>query len=85
MAFALMHGPTGEGVDVVKHGTTSDGKQRFRCQHPLCESVTCLRTSTYQGLLPEGKRRIIEMSRTGRGMRHIARVLPMSPSPVMQE
>ena len=84
MAFELMHCPTGDGVEVVKHGKTSDGKQRFRCQNPPCESVTFIRTYTYQGLLPEVKRRIIDMSLNGSGIRDIARVLPMSPSTVIQ-
>jgi transposase-like protein len=80
MAFELIHCPTCDGGDVVKHGKTSDGKQRFRCQNPLCESVTFLRTYTYQGLLPEVKRRIIDMSLNGSGIRDIARVLHMSGS-----
>ena len=85
MAFDLIHCPTCDGVDGVKHGKTSDGKPRFRCQNPLCESVTFLRPYTAQGLLPEGKRRIIDMSLNGRGIRDIARVLHMSPSTVIQE
>jgi transposase-like protein len=84
MACEPLHCPTCDGGDVVKHGKTSDGKQRFRCQHPQCESVTFIRTYTYQGGLPEVKRRIIEMSLNGRGMRDIARVLHSSPSTVIQ-
>jgi insertion element IS1 protein InsB len=39
-----VHCPTCDGADVVKHGKTSDGKQRFRCQNPQCESVTFILT-----------------------------------------
>ena len=45
MASEPVHCPTCDGTDVVKHGKTSDGKQRFRCQNPQCESVTFIRTS----------------------------------------
>ena len=84
MALAPIHCPTCHGVDVVKHGKTSDGKQRFRCQDPQCESVTFIHTYTYQGLLPEVKRQIIDMSLNGSGIRDIARVLHISPSTVIQ-
>jgi transposase-like protein len=84
MAFEPVHCPTCDGVDVVKYGKTSDGKQRFRCQKSQCESVTFIRTSTYQGVLPEVKRRSIDMSLKGSGIRDIARVLHMSPSTVIQ-
>jgi transposase-like protein len=76
--------PTCNGVAVVKHGTTSDGKQRFRCQNLQCASVTFIRSYTYQGLLPEVKRQVIDMSLNGRGSRAIARVLHISPSTVIQ-
>jgi transposase-like protein len=84
MALAPIHCPTCHGVDVVKHGKTSDGKQRFRCQDPQCESVTFIHTYTYQGLLPEVKRQITDMSLNGSGIRDIARVLHISPSTVIQ-
>jgi len=77
--------PTCHGVDVVKTGKTSDGKQRFRCQNPACECVTFLRDYTYQGLLPEVKRKIVDMSLNGSGIRDIARVLHISPSTVIHE
>jgi transposase-like protein len=50
MAFEPVHCPTCDGAEVVKHGKTSDGKQRVRCQHPPCASVTLIRTSTSQGV-----------------------------------
>jgi transposase-like protein len=84
MAFEPVHCPTCDGADVVNHGKTSDGKQRCRWQNPQCESVTFIRTYTYQGVLPEVKRRIIEMSLNGSGIRDIARVLHISPSTVIQ-
>ena len=85
MTFEPMHCPTCHGVAVVKYGKTSDGKQRFRCQNPVCKGVTFIDNYTYQGILPEVKRTIVAMSRNGRGIRDIARVLHVSPSTVIHE
>jgi transposase-like protein len=85
MAFAPIHCPTCDGVDVVKYGKTSDGKQRFRCQNAQCKCVTFIRDYIYQGLVPEVKRKIVDMSLNGSGIRDIARVLHISPSTVITE
>ena len=85
MAFEPIHCPTCHGVDVVKYGKSSDGKQRFRCQNVQCECTTFIRDYLYQGLLPEVKHQIIEMSLNGSGIRDIARVLHISPGTVINE
>jgi transposase-like protein len=85
MAFEPIHCPTCHGVAVVKYGKTADGKQRFRCQNVQCECTTFLCTYSYQGLLPEVKHKIVDMSLNGRGIRDIARVLHISPSTVIHE
>ena len=77
--------PTCQGTDVVKHGKTSDGKQRFRCQNETCTRVTFLREYVYQGRLPAVKRQMIAMSLHASGIRDIARVLHVSPTTVLQE
>ena len=59
MVVQPIHGPACQGTDVVKHGKTSDGKPRFRCQHEPCTRVTCLRESVYQGRIPAVKRHMI--------------------------
>jgi transposase-like protein len=74
MVVEPIHCPACEGTEVVKHGKTSDGKQRFRCQHETCTSVTCIREYVYQGCIPAVKRQIIDMSLNARGIRDIARV-----------
>jgi transposase-like protein len=71
------------GVAGVKYGKTADGKQRFRCQSPACQCATFIHDYTYQGLLPEVKRAIGDMSLNGSGIRDIARVLHVSPSTVI--
>jgi insertion element IS1 protein InsB len=77
MAFEPIHCPTCHGVDVVKYGKTSDGKQRFRCQNVQCECATFIRDYIYQGLLPEVKHQIIEMSLNGSG-----HMCPLKPLPL---
>ena len=85
MAFEPIHCPGCHGVAVVKYGKTSDGKQRFRCQNPACTCGTFIHHYTYQGILPEVKRTIVDMSLNGSGIRDIARVLHVSPSTVIHE
>ena len=85
MAFEPVHCPTCHGVDVVKYGKTSDGKQRFRCQNVQCACATFIRDYSYPGLLPEVTHQIIEMSLNGRGIRDSARVLHLSPGTVLNE
>jgi transposase-like protein len=85
MVVAPIHCPTCQGTDVVKHGKTSDGKQRFRCQNATCMTVTFIRDYVYHGRLPAVKQQIIDMSLNASGIRDIARVLPISPTTVLHE
>jgi len=85
MVVEPIHCPACQGTDVVKHGKTSDGKQRFRCQNATCPGVTCIREYVYQGCIPSLKRQIIDMSLKASGIRDITRVLYVSPTTVMQE
>lgn len=76
--------PTCHETDVVKHGHTSDGKQRFYCQNALCTRQTFLREYVYQGKLPDVKQQIVDMTMNGSGIRDIARVLHVSPTTVIE-
>ena len=69
-----IHCPACQGTDVVQHGKTSDGKQRFRCQHETCTSVTCIREYVYQGRIPAVKRQMIDRRLQARGIRDSARL-----------
>jgi transposase-like protein len=70
---------------VVKYGTASNGKARYRCQQTAQCGRTFLRTYAYPGRTPEVKRQIVEMTLNGSGVRDIARVLQISPTTVIGE
>ena len=74
MVVEPIHCPACQGTDVVQHGKTSDGKQRFRCQHETCTSVTCIREYVYQGRIPAVKRHMIDRRLKARGIRDSARL-----------
>jgi transposase-like protein len=76
--------PSCHETDVVKHGQTSDGKQRFYCRNALCTRQTFLQEYVYQGRLPDVKQQIIDMTMNGSGIRDIARVLHVSPTTVIE-
>ena len=77
--------PVCRGTTIIKHGKTSDGKQRYLCQDTTCSMKTFIREYIQLGRLPEIKEQIIEMSLNGSGIRDIARVLKISPTTVIEE
>ena len=83
MVYASVPCPTCHSPDVVKHGKTTDEKQRFLCQNPHCSRQTFITTYVYKGRLPAIKEQIIDMAMNGSGLRDTARVLPISPTTVI--
>lgn len=83
MVLEPVHCPTCHGTQVIKHGKTPEGKQRYRCQTAECERGTFIRDYSYAGLLPEVKQRIGEMAMNGSGIRDTARVLGVSQTTVI--
>ena len=86
MITHVLHCPYCQGTDIVRHGTTSEGKQRYRgrtCRRG--RGRTLLLAYTYAGLSSEVKRQIGEMAMHASGMRDTARVLHVSPTTVMKE
>jgi insertion element IS1 protein InsB len=69
----------------VRHGTTPEGKQRYRCRACLARGRTFLLEYTYAGQSPEVKRQIVEMAMNASGSRDTARVLHGSPTTVLKE
>lgn len=85
MVLVPVRCPACKGVDVTKHGTTSNGKPRFICRALDCEGQTFIQDYSEKGRLPETKQQIIEMALNGSGVRDTARVLNISPTTVMNE
>jgi insertion element IS1 protein InsB len=83
MVLAPIDCPTCHSTEVVKHGKTSDGKQRFLCRNADCTQHTFLATYVYKGRLVEVKQQIIDMAMNGSGIRDTARVLHISPTTVL--
>ena len=84
MAFLQIRCPFCQNTDVIKHGITAQGKQRYRGKHPSCAYQTCLVEYSHHGRLPEVTQQILEMTLKGRGIRDMARVLHLSPTTVIE-
>ena len=63
----------------------SDRKQRYLCRNGECPRSTSILDYTNQGYKPEVKRKIVDMSVNGSGVRDTARVLNISTSTVIKE
>ncbi len=77
--------PHCQSSEVVRHGKSTNGKQRFRCLEPECPYQTFSLNLAYPGRNREVKQQITEMTLNGSGVRDIARVLSVSTSTVMRE
>ncbi len=84
MVLEPIHCPDCAGIEVIKHGTTAAGKQRYRCQHPECERGTFIQDYSYAAYNPQVKQQIGEMAINGSGIRDTARVLGISTTTVME-
>ena len=71
--------------DVVKHGQSDEGKQRYRCRNPECSRCTFIRHYAYRGYLSDVKQQIADMALNGSGIRDTARVLKISPTTVIEQ
>ena len=86
MITQVLHCPYCHGTDSVRHGTSSEGKQRYRCR--ACREGrgrTFLLDYTYAGQSPAVKEQIVEMAMNASGIRDTARVLKISPTTVLAE
>jgi transposase-like protein len=71
--------------NVVKHGKSAAGKQRYKCRHETCSRSTFIQQYSYRGYLEEVKQQIADMAVNGSGIRDTARVLGISPTTVIEE
>jgi transposase-like protein len=85
MIIQVLHCPNCQGTDIVRHGTTRQGKQRDRCREKCCAGRTFLLAYSYAGQSPEVKQQIVDMAMNASGMRDTARVLHISPNTVLAE
>jgi insertion element IS1 protein InsB len=67
--------------NVIKHGTTRAGKQRYRCRRCRRQFIT---DYTNRGHDPEVRRLIVPLSLNGCGIRDISRVLGVSTNTVLK-
>jgi transposase-like protein len=85
MVIQVLHCPHCQSTDIVRHGTTRQGKQRYRCRACPERGRTFLLAYAYAGQSPDIKRQIVDMAMNASGIRDTARVLHVSPSTVINE
>jgi transposase-like protein len=86
MILHVLHCPYCQGTDIVRHGLSPEGKQRYRCRACLLgRGRTFLLEYTYAGQSPEVKQQIVDMAMNASGIRDTARVLRVSPTTVLKE
>ena len=85
MITQVLHCPYCQGTDIVKHGTTPEGKQRYRCRECPGRGGTFLLEYTYPGQSQHVKQQILDMAMNSSGIRDTARVLRVSPTTVIKE
>ena len=86
MITQVLHCPSCQGTDIVRHGTTLEGKQRSRCRAcRLGRGRTFLLEYSYAGQSPEVKPQIVDRAMNASGIRDTARVLHVSPTTVLKE
>jgi len=86
MVIQVLHCPYCQGIDIVKHGLSPEGQQRYRCRACLeGGGRTFLLAYTYAGQSPAVKQQIVDMAMNASGIRDTARVLHVSPTTVLKE
>jgi transposase-like protein len=86
MIIQVLHCPYCQETDIVKHGLSPEGKQRYRCRTCLeGRGRTFLLAYSYAGQSPEVKQQIVDMAMNASGIRDTARVLHVSPTTVINE
>jgi transposase-like protein len=86
MMMQVLHCPSCQGTDIVKHGLSPEGKQRYRCRACLAGcGRTFLLVYSHAGHSSEVKQQIVDMAMNASGIRDTARVLHVSPTTVINE
>ena len=66
MIIQVLHCPNCQGTDIVRHGRTRQGKQRYRCRKKCCAGRAFLLEYAYAGQSPEVKQQIVDMAMNAR-------------------
>ena len=85
MITQVLHCPHCHGTDIVRHGKTPQGKQRYRCRETSCKGRTFLLDYSYPGQPQHIKEQMVDMAMNASGIRDTARVLHVSPTTVIKE
>jgi transposase-like protein len=85
MVRQVLHCPYCHDTDVVRHGPTRQGQQRYRCRTCPEHGRPFLLASASAGQSPEVKRQSVDMALNASGIRDPARVLHVSPTTVLKE
>jgi transposase-like protein len=85
MITHVLHCPHCQGTDIVRHGKTPQGKQRYRCRETACPGSTFLRDYSSPDQSQHIKEQIVDMAMNASGIRDTARVLQVSPTAVIKE
>ena len=86
MITQVLHCPYCNETDIVRHGTSPEGKQRYRCRQCLDRhGRTFLLEYSYAGQSPAVKQQIVDMAMNASGIHDTARVLHVSPTTVIKE
>jgi transposase-like protein len=83
MVTQVLHCPSCQRTDSVRHGKTPQGKQRYR--QCLDRGHTFLLDYSYPGHSPSIKDQMVEMAMNASGIRDTAHVLHVSPTTVIKE
>jgi transposase-like protein len=85
MMTQVLNCPYCQGIDIVRHGMTPEGKHRYRCRACPERGHTFLLAYAYARQSPDVKQQIVEMALNASGIRDTARVLHVSPTTVIKE
>src|SRR5215471_4897027 len=85
MTFIAVQCPHCRSAQIVKHGKTRRGTQRYLCQNSVCTQGSFLLAYRNRGCLPAVKQQIVDMSLNASGVCDTARVLHISTDTVLNE
>ena len=69
VVLEAVHCPTCHETQIVKHGKSAAGKQRYKCCNSNCTRQSFILNYTYQGYLPAVKQQISDMAVNGSGIK----------------